>query len=224
MRHNPSLRRNGDSVQQIRPKPVLKGRYSEVPMSMNRELNPQLFGPSPAEKSAGAPDPAWPMPAASPAPLKDEPTGTFMVSGGGRLAYQPLEMKALEHQVSTLKVALQQAEKRSDSYVARLEELTRMVHGRMERFSQAFKHLEESQQQHNQEVTARFAQMAAKVSERKVMDNKIQELVDRHNMIIRNFEARMGSLQRVVSEQELSLHNAQAAIEEARAELSKRRG
>ena len=50
---------------------------------------------------------------------------------------------------------------------------------------------------------------------------KIQELVDRHNSIIRNFENRLLSMQRLVSEQEMTLHNAQAALDEARNEIAR---
>ncbi len=186
-------------------------------MNMHREINPQLFGTQSAVEKIGQP-----VDASKPA------AGIMGRPGPGAdsrpaIPYGPNEMKALDHQVATLRTALVQSDKRAEALALKLEELGRMVHGRLDRFSQAIVRIEDIQSQSHQDVTGRFAQIVAKVNERKVSDNKVQELIDRHNTIIRNFENRLHSLQRLVSEQELALHNSQAALEETRAELAKAR-
>lgn len=184
-------------------------------MSMHRELNPQLFGTKTTVEKIGSPvDP-------------NQPAAGIMGKGGEastqsqqrQVPYPPIDVKTIEHQIATLKVALIQMEKRTDGIVSKMEELNRSVHTRLERFSNAIVRVEESQMTHNQEATAKFAQIVAKVNERKINDTKVQELVDRHNTVIRNFENRLMALQRLVSEQELALHNSQAALEEARTEI-----
>lgn len=181
-------------------------------MNMHRELNPQLFGTQTAAEKIGQPvDPS--RPAAGIMGAGAEAAGAAQ---NGRIPYVPNEIKALEHQVSTLRVALLQSEKRADSLASKLEDVSRMVHGRLERFSQAITRVEDLQSQQYQDVAQKFAAIAAKVNERKISDTKIQELIDRHNTIIRNFENRLTSLQRIISEQELALHNAHAALEESR--------
>lgn len=184
---------------------------------MNRELNPQLFGTQTQVEKIGSPvDPSRPATGIM---------GHGAEAGAGavqRPTYPPIDVKALEHQMGVLRVAMIQMEKRTESLTSKVDDLARTVHARLERFSQAIVRMEEIQNSLNQDGTAKFAQVWAKVNERKVSDNKVQELIDRHNTIVRNFENRMTSLQRVVSEQELALHNAQALLEEARAELSKR--
>jgi len=146
-------------------------------MSMHRELNPQLFGTqAPAEKIGQTVDQTHP--AHSIMGKNPENPGA-----GGKLPYPSIDIKAIEHQVATLRLALMQMEKRTEAVSSKI---------------------------------------AARVNERKVTDSKVQELIDRHNTIIRNFENRLLSLQRIVTEQEMALHNAQAALEESRAELSKR--
>lgn len=185
-------------------------------MSMHREINPQLFGTQTAAEKIGQPVDLS-QPAAGimgrPAPSQERHA----------VPYGPNEIKALEHQVSTLRVALVQSEKRAEALAAKMEEISRLVHGRLERFSQAIVRMEEIQAQTHQEFTGKMAQIVARVNERKVSDNKVQELIDRHNTVIRNFENRLHSLQRLVSEQEMALHNSQAALEETRAELMKAR-
>lgn len=182
-------------------------------MSSHRELNPFLFG-TPTSSDLHPVDP-------------NKPAAGIMGKGPeaaqAKAPHLPGDIKALEHQVNSLRVAFIQAEKRSESILAKMEDLSRTVHGRLERFSQALIRMEEIQNNQKQENQGKFAQIAAKVNERKVSDSKVQELIDRHNTVIRNFENRLLSLQRVVSEQEMALHNAQAALEEARIELLKRR-
>jgi chromosome segregation ATPase len=185
-------------------------------MSMHRELNPQLFGTqAPAEKIGQTVDQTHP--AHSIMGKNPENPGA-----GGKLPYPSIDIKAIEHQVATLRLALMQMEKRTEAVSSKIDELGRGVHARLERFSQAITRVEDIQSQNQQDATGKFAQIAARVNERKVTDSKVQELIDRHNTIIRNFENRLLSLQRIVTEQEMALHNAQAALEESRAELSKR--
>lgn len=181
-------------------------------MSMHRELNPQLFGTnSPVEKIGNPVDPNQP---AAGIMGRAEPAAR-------QVPYPPIDVKAIEHQINTLKVALMQMDKRTDSLAAKMEELARNTHGRLERFAQAITRIEESQSRNHQESTARLAQLVGKVNESKITDTKVTELVDRHNQIIRNFENRLVSLQRLVSEQEMALHNAQATLEEARNEIAR---
>ncbi len=182
-------------------------------MSTHRELNPFLFG-TPTMHDRNPVDPNKPAAGIM---------GKGVESAPARPTYLPGDIKALEHQINSLKVAFIQADQRMDTITAKIEELARTVHMRLERFSQALVRLEEMHNGLKHETTGKLAQVVAKVNERKVNDTKIQELIDRHNMIVRNFENRLLSLQRLVSEQEMALHNAQAALEEARVELAKRR-
>jgi hypothetical protein len=181
---------------------------------MNRELNPQLFGTRTVVEKLGNPvDP-------------QQPATSIMGKGAEsassrQVPYAALDIKALEQQFGTLKVALLQLEKKTDSIISKMDELGRSVHTRLERFWHSVQRLEETQTQHHHETTGKFAQVAAKVNERKVVDGKVQDLVDRHNTIIRNFENRLTSLQRLVTEQEMALHNSTAALEDARLEISR---
>ena len=176
-------------------------------MSMHRELNPQLFGTT-ASPEKPSPDAQGPLARPSQNQQRQVP-------------YPPLDLKNIEQQMASLRLALLQMEKRNEAFTARMDDVARSVHARMDRFAQALVRLEEIQNHHNQDNTTKFAQVVAKVNERKVSDTKIQELIDRHNTIVRNFENRMVLLQRLVTEQEMALHNAQAALEDARAEIIK---
>jgi hypothetical protein len=176
---------------------------------MHRDLNPNLFG-SPTAK----PEPAGlAAPSTAVMGVPEEPAR--------RAPYPPVDVRALESAIASLKGSIIQMERRTETIAFKMEELARTVHARLERFSQAIVRVEDSQNKTQQENAARFATVVAKVNERKINDNKVQDLVDRHNTIIRNFENRLASLQRLASEQELALHNAQAALIEATNEIAR---
>lgn len=183
-------------------------------MNMHREINPQLFGNQSAVEKIGQPvDSSQPAHGIMGRPPESRPS----------VPYGPNEIRSMEQQISTLRSALSHSEKRAETFALKLEEISRLVHARLDRFSQAIVRMEEIQSATHQDTIGKIAQIVAKVNERKVSDNKVQELIDRHNTIIRNFENRLHSLQRLVSEQEMTLHNSQAALEETRAELAKSR-
>lgn len=133
----------------------------------------------------------------------------------------PPEFKVLEATIQQLRLQLQASEKRHEALVAQQQELARATAARFERVSQALTRFESAGAQQFQELNAKYSGIASKVNERKVQDAKVQEMIDRHNNIIRGFENRLTHMQRVISEQELQLHNSHAALEEARHELQK---
>lgn len=189
-------------------------------MTMHRELNPQLFGNQTQVEKIGQPvDPQRPaqgIMGGSGAGANSHQGAGAAVGQGRQVPYPPIDLKQIEHTVATMKLSLMQMDKKIESTASRLEDLARNTHARLERFAQAFARMEEISTHRDQDNQAKFANVFAKVNERKVTDSKVQELVDRHNTIIRNFENRLLSLQRVISEQEMALHNAQAALEESR--------
>ncbi len=198
------------------------------PQNPHRELNPQLFGAptQQVEPKNLAADPRVPASSLMGGSGVGAGSGSGLGSGSGeeatrRVPYAPVDVKAMEAQLTSFRLALGSMEKRTETIAFKMEELARTVHARLERFSQAIVRVEDSMNKSNQETSQKFALVTAKVNERKITDMKVQELVDRHNSIIRNFENRLLNMQRLVSEQEMSLHNAQAALDEARNEIAR---
>jgi hypothetical protein len=171
-------------------------------MEKHRELNPQLFGNGPSVDSSTL--------------HRQEPAASVMPRASNSNPYPPNELKNMEHHVHQLSRALLQMEKRTETIAQKLEELARGVHTRLERFSHSIQRIEDAQKHTAQENALKVAAVASKVNERKVSDSKIEEMIERHNSIVRGFETRLLSLQRLVNEQEMALHGAKAAIEEAR--------
>lgn len=74
-----------------------------------------------------------------------------------------------------------------------------------------------------QNLSDKFVVLAGKANERRVSEAKVSELIDRHNSLIMGFENRMTHLTRIMSEQEMKLFSATAALEDARREIARLR-
>lgn len=187
---------------------------------IHRELNPNLFaGPlSGADWERDEPSGRRQTPQ-----MQDSEAAPAIPAGRaqGSPGYFPMELKALEGQIQAAKAQIASCDQKADATAFQMQEFARALSARLERFSSALKRLEESQSQQQQEMVAKHAVLAGKINERKTNDDKIIDLIERHNVIVRNFENRLVTLQRVLSEQELQLHASNAALEEARVELAK---
>jgi archaellum component FlaC len=71
------------------------------------------------------------------------------------------------------------------------------------------------------EINEKFAQINSRVTERRLQESKIQEMMDRHNQVLQTYDVRMGQIQKIVHEQELQLMGAKASLEEARREIAR---
>lgn len=187
---------------------------------MQRELNPSLFGTKSSNDRSSSTGPAGPMDPAFP---HQQATRISSQTSLGLKVPGPVppEFKMMEAALQQLRIQLQATEKRHEALVVQIQELARTTATRFERVSQALTRLEGSGAHQFQELNSKYSGIASKVNERKVQDAKVQEMIDRHNNIVRGFENRLTHMQRVISEQELQLHNAQAALEEARHEMQK---
>ncbi len=172
---------------------------------MNRELNPQLFGgrerPEPvfeAEKQAKSPLGRNPGETATPTP------------------YIPNELKGLEGQLATLRQVLAQVVKRNEVITAKMEELEHNVLEKYDDLAQAVSAVRQAQILSQKENDVRFSQFRLNFGEADADDVKIQQLIERHNTIVRDFENRMATFSRLMSEQEMTLLNVQAELAESR--------
>lgn len=167
---------------------------------MQRELNPELFGEGKTARTARAE--AAPAPTAPGAPE----TTTFL-----NLDRQVLEMRQL---LATLGEELRKV-------AAQSQEFMKTSHLKLERLQQQVTRLEQSHNGMAQEAGQKFHLLSQRMGERKALDQKIQDMVDRHTQVIKSFEVRMSHLQRLLTEKEAQFMNAQTALNEMKMELSR---
>lgn len=71
------------------------------------------------------------------------------------------------------------------------------------------------------EAGQKMAQLSQKLIDRKSMDQKIQEMMDRHNNVIKGFEVRLNHLQKLLADKEAQLQAAQNLLNETKMEISR---
>lgn len=137
------------------------------------------------------------------------------------MPFPAIDFKVLEAQVQQVKAILGQYERRLDQLTARQNELARDSQSRLDRLDNQMIRLEDGISRLTNDTSQRVAALAARINERKVSDTKVQELMDRHNLMVRNFENRLSAMQKLAADQEQALLSAFAALEDARAELAR---
>ncbi len=105
--------------------------------------------------------------------------------------------------------------------VSQLDELQRTSHHRLDRMQQNISKLESNDQILAQDTTQKLNQVYNRLGERKSMDLKIQEMVDRHNSVIRTYEVRLNQLQKLLAEKEAQILASQSLMNELKMELSR---
>ncbi len=128
---------------------------------------------------------------------------------------------ALENKISETRSQLHQLGESLTSVVNQVNDFIKGSQGKFERLNQSVQRLEQNDQAMNLEAAQKISQINNKLGERKIMDLKIQEMVDRHNSVLRSFEVRFNQMQKLMADKEALLVSAQSALNEAKMEISR---
>lgn len=178
---------------------------------MSRELNHELFAPSPAPISESAVNER--RFEAKMEDLKIDPFAEPRTS--------PDNLRLLAHTIDTLKRRLKDYDHKIEALGGRVTEMAGALKSRVERMASAHHRIEEMVKISTQDINSKFAQLTGRVAERRVHDTKVEELVDRHNQVLNQFEVRLGQLQKIINEQEMQLLNSRSALQEALREITR---
>ncbi len=182
---------------------------------MTKELNPDLFGGDPS----GAP--AARMGASGSAPHEAEAEWGAYAMGPTPADLREFRENERDKEIKILKGKLRESEAKLADLEAKVADQMRAASLRTERVNQRLAQLEVSFNQRIEELNEKMAQTMGKVHERRLTETKVEEMVDRHNNLVRNFEARLAQLTRALSEREIQLMNLATVNEEARRELAR---
>jgi hypothetical protein len=90
-----------------------------------------------------------------------------------------------------------------------------------DRWVQALSRLEQNQTTYAQENNEKVAQVASRISERKGMDCRIQELMEQQNILLKTYEERFQKLQKGLSEKDIQISMITGQLQEAQVEISR---
>lgn len=92
---------------------------------------------------------------------------------------------------------------------------------RFDKIHQSIQKLDQNDHQILNEATQKFARINDRFAERKSIDGKIQEMVDRHNSVVKSYEMRMSQMQKVMAEKETQILAMSSMINEAKMEMAR---
>ncbi|KYG66097.1 hypothetical protein AZI86_03260 [Bdellovibrio bacteriovorus] len=162
---------------------------------MQKELNPELFGEKKVVKSS---------PADAAANL------------GNNSNYLNTDRQIFE-----LRSQNQNLHNQLEKIVGSVNEWIKTSNVKFEKQASLLTRLEQSHNGLATEAGQKISMLSAKVNERRALDLKVQEMVDRHNNIVKSFEVRMNHLQKLLAEKEAQMIASQAALNEAKMEIAR---
>lgn len=163
---------------------------------MHKELNPELFGEKKISKN--------------PMVESMQPVG---VAANSYLN--------TDRQIFELKSQNQSLQEQLNKVVATMNELIKSTNMRHEKQAHMLTRLEQSHNGLALEAGQKISQLTQRANERRSVDMKVQEMVDRHNNVIKSFEVRMNHLQKLLAEKEGQMISCQAALNESKMEIAR---
>lgn len=131
------------------------------------------------------------------------------------------EVRVLHLHIENLSKRMKEFESRVEQMQTKTTDLAVQNKQRFERVQSHFKAQNEQFQNGLLDINNKIAQVVSRVNERKVSENMVKEMIERHASAVQAFEVRMQQLQRLISEQELQLINTRSELREALQELSR---
>jgi hypothetical protein len=161
---------------------------------MQRELNPELFNEKKVAKT----------------PVMDTAP-----------ALNSTNFLNTDRQIFELKAQNQALADQLNKVVATVNELVKNCNVKFDRQQALLTRVEQSHNGLATEAGQKISQLTARMNERKSIDLKVQEMVDRHNNVIKSFEVRMNHLQKLLAEKEAQMISCQTALNEAKMEIAR---
>jgi chromosome segregation ATPase len=186
----------------------------------HQEINPANPAPTAEKPSPALKSPAPSSPRSLNRNLFADPAQSAKVVEGYSHSQLPHLMQT-EQKIQEVKSQLSTLSEHFGQWTNNYSEFAKSAHLKFERIYQALQKLEANDHLIVTETSQKFSRINERFAERKSVDAKIQEMIDRHNSVLKSFEMRMSQMQRQLAEKEATLISAQAALNETKMELSR---
>lgn len=122
-------------------------------------------------------------------------------------AQGPLNLSSAEHarmqeEMQSLKTRMSQSERQVETLRLQMSDFIGSVDQRFERLSQALSRLEKSQHQQEVAFDKKIQKTREKIQNSHFEELKVESLIERQNLVLRNFENRLSALQKLIRDKE----------------------
>lgn len=109
--------------------------------------------------------------------------------------------------------------RRMETFETRFEQITKNITLRIERTMTMISHVQTQINHVSNDVNEKIVQLSAKINERRLSESRTEDMIERHNTVVKTLEARLTQMHRMVTEQQSQIHSFVSALNESRAEL-----
>ena len=162
---------------------------------MNRQLDPRLFGDSITRDSAG----------------KDED----LLPQLDRLPQDPTQLRAQLKKKENIEMKM-------EAFMSKMNEQQRLVGIEVQKLEKRLERIEQHYKNAHESLILKMQNTDRKITERSVMESKVQALMERQNMMIQNFERKLNLMKKSLEEKEISNLKLTASLREAQTKLNRR--
>ncbi|MCK6598084.1 MAG: hypothetical protein L6Q37_06940 [Bdellovibrionaceae bacterium] len=100
------------------------------------------------------------------------------------------------------------------------QELHSSTKHRLDRMQNLIQKWEQNHSDLSHEVASKISLLLQKLNEQKKFDQKVQDIIDRHNNLLKGYEVRMNQLQKLLQQKESDFAEALSALKEAKSEIA----
>lgn len=116
------------------------------------------------------------------------------------------KLRGLEQKINNLT-------KQVETLHLKLPQLESLYKKLFEKNQSNIKRLESAVKSNLQTVFNKFSRLSSKVNKKSIEQSKVNELINRQNAVLQQYELRLTKLQKVISEQELQLMNYKSTLQ-----------
>ncbi len=131
------------------------------------------------------------------------------------------EVRVLHLHIENISKRIKEFESIAETMRTKTEDVVAQNKQRFERVQGHFKAQNEQLQSGLLDMNNKIAQVVSRVNERKVSENIVKEMVERHASVVQAFEVRMNQLQRLISEQEMQIMNTRSELKATVQEIAR---
>lgn len=92
---------------------------------------------------------------------------------------------------------------------------------KIDRMNNSIQKWEQNYADLSQEISSKMAILLQKLNDQKKFDQKVQDIVDRHNNLLKGYEVRMNQLQKLLQQKESDFVEAHTALKDAKSEIAR---
>lgn len=106
-----------------------------------------------------------------------------------------------------------------DAFISKMSEAQRVMGNELTKLEKRFERLEQHYKSSYDSMSSRLEKTDMRMTDRSMMENKIQALLERQNTMMKNFDTKLNQLKKSLEEKEIENLKLHSALREARDDM-----